>query len=109
MKKLNMQKVEPIFGPFLGGMLKSVLPDSATKSETKMLNKAIAEVTKNNVELLDSKSLLERFKGLNIEGVFTTEEFSELKKLILENQEQLQSKKSELNDKIIELLDKKVK
>ena len=35
-----------------------------------MLNKAIAEVTKNNVELLESKSLLERFKGLNIEGVF---------------------------------------
>jgi hypothetical protein len=39
----------------------------------------------------------------------TNDEYSELKKLILENQEQLQSKKSELSDKIIELLDKKVK
>jgi hypothetical protein len=67
---LKYADLEPVFGPFLGGMLKSVLPDSATKSETKMLNKAIAEVTKNNVELLESKSLLERFKGLNIEGVF---------------------------------------
>lgn len=106
---LKYADVEPVFGPFLGSMLKTVLPDSATKSETKMLNKAIAEVTSNNVQLIDSKSLLERFKGLNIEGVFTNEEFSEFKKLIQENQEQLQTKNSELRNKIIEILDKKVK
>lgn len=90
-------------------MLKIVLPDSASKTDTRLLNKAIAEVTSINVELKVSESLLERFKGLNLNGVFTNDEFSEFKKLILENQESLKSKNSELRDKINELLDKKIK
>ena len=106
---LKYADVEPVFGPFLGSMLKSVLPNSGVKSETRMLNKAIAEVTSNNVELIESKSLLERFKGLNLDGVFTDDEFSEFKKLIMENQEQLKSKNTDLRDKINDLLDKKVK
>ena len=74
-----------------------------------MLNSNIAQVTSNNVELKVTESLLERFKDLNLSGDFTNDEFSELKKLIIENQEQLKSKNTELKDKINELLDKKIK
>ena len=106
---LKAANVEPIFTPFIGNALKSVLPDSASRTENKLLNSNIAQVTSNNVELKVTESLLERFKDLNLSGDFTNDEFSELKKLILENQEQLKSKNTELKDKINELLDKKIK
>jgi hypothetical protein len=106
---LKAANVEPIFTPFIGNALKSVLPDSASRIDNKLLNSNIEQVTSNNVELKASESLLERFKDLNLRGDFTNDEFSELKKLILENQEQLKSKNTELKDKINELLDKKIK
>lgn len=101
---LKAANVEPIFTPFIGNALKSVLPDSASRTENKLLNSNIAQVTSNNVELKVTESLW--FKDLNLSGDFTNDE---LKKLILENQEQLKSKNTELKDKINELLDKKIK
>ena len=52
-------------------MLKTVLPDSATKSSKRLLNNTIAMLDANNDEILANKSLLEWFKDLNIKGVFT--------------------------------------
>src|SRR5271170_4491796 len=52
-------------------MLKTVLPESASKSGKRLLNNTIAMLEANNDEILANKSLLEWFKGLNIKGVLT--------------------------------------
>jgi hypothetical protein len=52
-----------------------------------------------------NKSFLDQLKDLNVEGDLTNDEFSEMQKLILENQDSLKSKNTELKSKILELLD----
>ena len=97
---------QPIFMPFLGSILKTILPYSENRENLRLLKNSIAAHTNNNVEILINESLLERLKSLNIKGIFTNDECFEMTKLIIENQEQLKSKNSELKSKILELLDK---
>lgn len=106
---LKAADVEPIFTPFIGNALKSILPESASRLENKLLNSNIAQVTSNNLEIKANELLLERFKELNLKGDFTNEEVSELKKLILENLDQLKTDNKDLKNKISDLLDKKDK
>jgi hypothetical protein len=89
---LKASNLEPIFTPFIGSAFKMVLPESVGGNLNKTINSSIDHITRNKIEFKNSESLLERFKTLKFNGDFTNDEFSELQKLIVENQEQLKSK-----------------
>jgi hypothetical protein len=74
---------------------------TVSKSSTSLLNSNISSLTNNNVEILANESLLDQFKSLNLNGDITHSEYYEMQKLIIENQEQLKSKNSELKSKIL--------
>jgi|SRR5271154_2857996 len=102
-------ELEPIFAPLLGGILKNALPESVTKSSTRLINEQIANITNNNVESLTNESLLERFQNLNLKGDLTKDEFLEMRQLLIDNQDRLKKENDVFKSKILELLDKKVK
>ena len=106
---LKAADAEPFFMPIMGGMLKNILPDSASRETAKLIQKSIDAHTLNNAEIGANKTLMDQFKSLNLIGELTNEDCSELQKLILENQAELINKNSQLKSKILELLDKKVK
>jgi hypothetical protein len=101
--------IEPVFAPLLSGILKTVLPDSVTKSSMKLINENISNITNNNIEMLNNDSLLEKFQSLNLKGDLSKDEFLEMRKLLIENQDQLKKENTVFKSKILELLDKKNK
>jgi hypothetical protein len=96
----------PILTPILGGILNTILPESATKNSNNLIQSVMDNLKTINSEMKDSNNLLEQLRGLKGEGAITQSDFKEMQKLIIENQEQLKSKNSELKSKILELLDK---
>lgn len=67
--------IEPVFAPLLIGILKTVLPDSVTKSSMKLINENISNITNNNIEMLNKDSLMENFKSLNLKRYLSKDEF----------------------------------
>lgn len=96
---------DPIFGPILGSILNSVLPENVSKDSTKLINKSINEISSNNQDLAENKSLLEKFQNLHLKGDISLEEFKEMQKIILENQEAILAKNAQLKSKILEELE----
>jgi len=88
---------EPVFAPFLGSMLKNILPENATKSKKRLILNTLEIIEANNMEILENESLLERFKSVNLKNIFTKDEYSDINNILKENKEVLENKDSELN------------
>lgn len=97
---------EPIFAPFLGGILNSALPSNTTKDSNQLISKSLDQLEGNNVEIQATNSLLDRFKSLNLKGDITQNELKEFQELLKENQLKLLNENQLLKSKIIEELEK---
>jgi hypothetical protein len=101
-------KRDPIFAPFLGGILNTVLPENIIEDSTKLINDNINSLEDNNKQIRNNDNLSEQFKKLNLKGDITENEYLEFKKKIIsENKDELIKNNEKIKNDIIELLNKK--
>ena len=96
---------DPIFTPFLGGLLNQVLPDRGQPSISRMLESHLAKIQQNNVELEDIKKAVGSIE--NFTGGLSEEDASEFKQILLDNKTELIRNNNEIKSKIIEALNNK--
>jgi hypothetical protein len=94
-----------IFAHMLGEILNSILPENVHKDSRKLINNSIDQFVNNkdNIEL--NNSLLEKFKGLNLKGDLTKDEFNEFKQIIIENKESIVKANEKIKSKIMEMIE----
>jgi hypothetical protein len=96
---------EPIFAPFLGSILNTVLPESTHKDSIRLLiDKNITQLENINEEISQNNSLLEKFQSLNLKGDLSKDEFNEFKQILSENRQNLIIENEKIKSKIIELI-----
>lgn len=94
---------EPIFAPFLGSILNTVLPENVRKDSVSLIDSEIDKLKQNNQELKNN-ILLDKFKALNLKGDLTVEEFNEFKKLIGENKQSLIEDNDKIKSKMLDMI-----
>jgi hypothetical protein len=92
---------EPIFAPFLGSIINTVLPDNVAKDSTKLINNDFKELETNNENIKLTEELEEKFKKLEIKGDLTKEEFKEMQKILHENKTDILKENSKIKSKIL--------
>ena len=106
---LKAANVEPVFIPMLGGILKTVLPESASRDTVKLIQQSIDAHNSNRAEGFDFDTLRDAFKTMLVEDGLTEKEHAEFQGLIDDNIRELESKNSKLKEEIGKLLDKNKK
>ena len=96
---------EPIFTPFLAGMLNQILPETGNPSPSKILDNHLNQMEQNNFEIEYIKNAIGSVE--NFKGGLSEEDASEFKKILIDNKNELIEKNTEIRDKIIENLKKK--
>ena len=102
---LKGAKREPIFSPFLGGILNSILPEDLSRDSVRLINKDISELENNQDELAAIKDLESRFQKLELKGDISKNEFEEFQKGLHENKDLIINQNEKIKSKILIELD----
>jgi len=102
---LKGAKREPIFTPFLGSILNTILPENLSKDSVRLINKDISELENNNEELTLIKDLEKKFQNLEIKGDISKEEFREFQKGLHDNKDLIINENEKIKSKILLELD----
>lgn len=91
---------EPIFAPFLGGILNTVLPEKVKKDSIVLVKNEIAELESNGEEMRATQVLIKKIEELELKGDLSKEEYKEFHTLIRENNKSLLERNFEIKENI---------
>lgn len=93
---------EPIFGPYLGAILNTVLPETqkSLMNTSKDISEALNNIDNNGQEIQTIESIVEKFKASNAKGDITFEEFKELQEILNTSKESLITDNEEIKAQI---------
>lgn len=95
---------EPIFTPFLAGLLNQILPETGNPSTSKIIENSFAKIKQNNSEL---EALKYSKELINLPGGLSAEDNTEFNQIISDHQKELMNNNIEIKNKMIEDLKKK--
>ena len=97
---------EPIFGPFLGTILNSVLLETqnslmnTSRPAVKEISEGLNNLDSKGQEIQSIESIVEKFKASNVKGDITFEEFKELQEVLNTRKDSLITDNEEIKAQI---------